>query len=105
MSKRFGPQRIGEILGEFLEATGLNNRLQHLEVYSAWEEIVGPGILPHTRIAGLAHHKLYVDVDSAAHLHELQSFYRKQLIGELKARVPGVLIRDIVFRPAPPTRR
>ncbi len=105
MKPKAGPQRIGEILGGFLDAGGLAGRLKHLEVYGAWEEIVGPGILPHTRIAGLAHHKLYVDVDSAAHLHELQTFHKRQILRDFEARVPGVLIRDIVFRPAAPDSR
>ena len=100
MKPKAGPQRIGEILGGFLDAGGLASKLKHLEVYTAWEEIVGPGILPHTRIAGLAQYKLYVDVDSAAHLHELRTFHKKQLLKDLKARVSGILIRDIVFRPA-----
>ncbi|MBM4037733.1 MAG: DUF721 domain-containing protein [Planctomycetes bacterium] len=105
MKQKVGPQRIGEILSGFLDAEGLAGRLKYLEVYGAWEEIVGPGILPHTRIAGLAHHKLYVDVDSATHLHELRTFHKKQLLADLQARVPGILIRDVVFRPAAPNDR
>ena len=104
MSRKFGPQRLGEVLSHFFGAKGLSSRIKHLEVYGAWEEIVGPGMLPHTRIAGLAKHKLYVDVDSATHLHELRTFHRKQLLEELHARVPGVLIQDLVFRLSPPNR-
>jgi predicted nucleic acid-binding Zn ribbon protein len=105
MTRKAGPQRLGEILSGFLNVEGLAAKLKHLEVYGAWEEIVGPAILPHTRIAGLAHHKLYVDVDSATQLHELRSFHKNQLLKDLRARVPQVLIRDIVFRPASPDRR
>ena len=100
MKQKAGPQRLGEVLSAFLDAEGLAGRLKHLEVYSAWEEIVGPGILPHTRIAGLAHQKLYVDVDSSAQLHELRTFHKKQILRDLHMRVPGILVRDIVFRPA-----
>ncbi|HUT33457.1 MAG TPA: DUF721 domain-containing protein [Planctomycetota bacterium] len=105
MKRKAGAERIGDILSGFLDVGGLAGRLKHLEVYSAWEDIVGPEILPHTRVAGLAHYKLYVDVDSAAHLHELRTFHKGGLLKELRSRVPGVLIRDIVFRPAPPHRR
>lgn len=105
MKKPAGPQRLGEILNNFLECKGLTNRLKHLELYGAWEEIVGPGILPHTRVAGFAHHKLYVDVDSAAHLHELQTFHKTELLRELRSRVPGTRVLDIVFRPSAMPRR
>jgi predicted nucleic acid-binding Zn ribbon protein len=100
MSKQRGPQKLGEILRDFIESKGLADKLKHLEVYSVWEEIVGPAILPHTRVAGLAHHKLYVEVDSAAHLHELRTFHKREILKELKARLAGILIQDIVFRPA-----
>lgn len=104
MSMKRGAQPIGEILRDFIEAKGLGNKLKHLEVYGAWEEVVGPGILPHTRVAGFAHQKLYVDVDSAAHLHELRSFHKPQILRELQARVPGIRILDVVFRPAASNR-
>ncbi len=101
MNRKSGAQRIGEVLAGFLEREGLASRLKHLEIYSAWEEVAGPGTLPHTRVAGFAHHKLYVDVDSASHLHELRSFRKQQLLKELRDKVPGVLVREIIFRPAP----
>lgn len=101
MSKQQGPEKIGTILRDWFETSGLGNTLKHLDIYAAWEEVVGPAIRRHTRIAGLAHHKLYVNVDSAAHLQELRSFYKGQLLRDLKASVPGVLIHDIVFRAAP----
>jgi len=105
MKRKAGPQRVGEILSDFLETSGLAGKLKHLEVYGAWEETVGPGILPHTRVAGFAHHKLYVDVDSASHLHELRTFHKGQLLKELQGRVANLLIQDIVFRPAAQRRR
>ena len=101
MSKQQGPERIGTILRDWLETSGLGNKLKHGDLYAAWEEVVGPAIRRHTRIAGIAHHKLYVNVDSAAHLQELRNFYKAQLLRDLRASVPGVLIQDIVFRAAP----
>ena len=101
MSKQQGPERIGTILRDWLTTSGLGSKLKHLDLYAAWEEVVGPAIRRHTRIAGLAHHKLYVNVDSAAHLQELRNFYKPQLLSDLRASVPGLLIHDIVFRAAP----
>lgn len=95
-----GPQRIGEILRELLEASGLGGKLKHIEVYTAWDDAIGPELGRHARIAGFAHHRLYVDVDSAAHLHELRTFHKERLLKILRSKLPSLLIRDIVFRPA-----
>jgi hypothetical protein len=102
MSKSHGPQKLGEVLRDFFETSGLAGKLKHLEIYSAWDEIVGPELTRHTRIAGLARHKLHVDVDSATHLHELRTFHKDKILADLKEQLPTVLIQDIVFRPAPP---
>jgi predicted nucleic acid-binding Zn ribbon protein len=104
MSKGQEPQRLGAILRDFFETSGLAGRLKHLEVYGVWEEIVGPAIARHARIAGFARHKLYVDVDSAAHLQELRTFSKDKILADMRERLPGVLVQDIVFRPAPAIR-
>ena len=101
MSTPHGPQKIGDVLRDLLHSSGLAHTLKHLEVYSAWQEVVGPDIAARTRVAGLSRHKLYVDVDSAAHLHELSTFYKQQILRDLREKLPGILIRDLVFRPAP----
>ncbi|MFP4057298.1 MAG: DUF721 domain-containing protein [Candidatus Brocadiia bacterium] len=101
MSRSSHPEKIGDILRDYLHASGLSERLKHLEVYSAWEEVVGPALAPHTRVAGFKDHKLFVEVDSAAHLHELSTFYKGYLLDDLRERLGGKLVRDIVFRPAP----
>ncbi len=99
MNKRRGPEKLGHILRDFLESSGLAHKLKHLEVYRAWEDVVGPEIAAATRIAGLAHHKLYVDVASAARRHELATFYKQRILHALRQQLPNVRIQDIVFRP------
>ena len=101
MRRKEEPERIGNILRDFLEADGLASTLKHLEIYSAWEEVAGPCIVPHTRVAGFKGHKLYVDVDSAAHMQELRIFRRPEILQGLREKLPSILIEDIVFRPAP----
>jgi predicted nucleic acid-binding Zn ribbon protein len=101
MKRARDPEKLGDILRNFLHASGLDSNLKHLEVYSAWEEVVGKEIGTHTRAAGFRRHKLYIDVDSSAHLHELRSFHKAHLLKDLRERVPSILIQDIVFRPAP----
>jgi len=98
------PRKIGDILRDYFESTGLASSLKHLEIYAVWQEIVAPALAPHTRVVGLVRHKLYVEVDSSAHLHELRTFYKEQLLKDLSNRLPSILVQDIVFRPAPLSR-
>jgi predicted nucleic acid-binding Zn ribbon protein len=104
MSPSKGPQRLGEILRDFFERSGLSHRLEHLELYGVWEQVVGPDIARRTRVAGFKSHKLYVDVDSAAHLHELRTFGKEKILADLRDHLPSLLVQDIVFRPGPPKR-
>ena len=99
MSRKAGPEKLGDILQDFLQTSGLAQKLKHLEVYQAWEETVGPAVAARTRVMGFAHHKLYVEVSSAARRHELATFFKKQIVQDLREKLPGVLIQDIVFRP------
>ena len=104
MNTQSGPQRIGKILHEFFQTTGLAARLKHLELYAAWEELVGPELRAHTRVIGFRNHKVHIEVDSAAHLHELSSFCAQSLLEELRARLPALHIAALVFKPGT-TRR
>jgi len=99
MNAQTGPQPIGKILRDFFQTSGLASRLRYLELYTVWEEVVGPELRTHTRVAGFANHKVHVEVDSAAHLHELRSFYSESLLKELRARLPALRIAGLVFKP------
>ena len=100
MSKRSGPQKLGDILRDYFEASGLGQQVRHLELHRAWEEAVGPEIAAQTRIVGFVRHKLYVEVTSAPRRHELSAFYKRQILAALRKEVPDVRILDIVFRPS-----
>ena len=100
MSRRSGPEELGDILRDYLEVSGLGQELRHLELHRAWEEVVGPEVAAQARIVGFVRHKLYVEVTSAARRHELSAFYKRQILDALREQVPDVRILDIVFRPA-----
>jgi hypothetical protein len=103
MAKR-KPERIGDVLRDYLRSSGLARSLQHADIYSVWDEIVGGELRAHTRVAGFKRYRLYVDVDSAAHRQELATFHKPHLLEDLRARLPKIRIEDIVFRPAPVNR-
>lgn len=99
MNTRGEPEPIGAILRDFFQTSGIAARLKYLELYTVWEQMVGPEVRAHARVAGVVHHKVYVEVDSATHLHELHTFHRQALLGELRRRLPALHIADLVFRP------
>ena len=96
-----GPQRIGAILRDLFESSGLATRLKYLELYAAWEELVGPELRAHTRVVGVVRHRVHVEVDSAAHLHELRTFHAQTLLDELRKRLPTLHLAGLVFKPGP----
>jgi len=103
MSQR-KPDRIGDVLKEYLRASGLEHSLQHSEIYGVWDEVIGAELRPRTRVVGFKRYKVYVDVDSAVHRHELATYHKKHLLEDLRERLPNLRIEDIVFQPAPLNR-
>ena len=88
---------LKDILGRFLQTSGLARRAGVGDLRAAWEEAVGPGA-EHTRIDAIRQDVLTVVVDSAALLAELANFRKDELLGALRQRAAGQAIGDIRFR-------
>jgi predicted nucleic acid-binding Zn ribbon protein len=89
---------IGPILSRLLTQSGVNQFLAHQKLHANWQQVVDPRLARHTRLAGLRGNVLRVEVDSAAHLQELASFYKRSILERLRAAGGAFLIRDIEFR-------
>ena len=89
---------LKDIIGRFLQTSGLARPGGAAELEAAWKDAVGPGA-EHTRIDAVRDGVAVVVVDSAALLSELAGFRKDELLGALQARVRGQFIRDIKFRP------
>ena len=88
---------LKDIIGRFLQTSGLARPGGAAELEAAWEEAVGLGA-EHTRIDAVRDSVAVVVVDSAALLAELANFRKDELLAALQARVRGQFIRDIRFR-------
>lgn len=92
-AQRREPSTLGEALTAFLRESGLSRGLARAEVFAAWDRSLGPRGAPHARPVAFEGGELRVEVDSAAHMHELQNFTAERhriaanrLLGEERIR-------------------
>ena len=88
--KRGGLHSLGDSIETYLAASGLGKQLANGPVYEAWSRVAGERMGRHARPVRFEGGTLQVEVDSAAHLHELEAF-----IGEdLRLRANHALARS-----------
>ena len=73
---------MGDALKVFLAESGLGAKLRDWDVHQAWRETLGPVLCKRARSVLYRRGELVVEVESAAHKQELESFtaegYRQQ---------------------------
>ncbi len=71
---RGGVHSANKAVKEFLAASGLGARLRDWPVYEAWRAVLGEDLSRRARAVDFRRGQLFVEVESAAHLHELANF-------------------------------
>jgi hypothetical protein len=104
MGGRGGVAPLDSALKSFLRTSGIGEHLGPWTIFRAFAEASGPGFALHARAVKFARGELQVEVDSAAHLAELQGFLGE----EIRMRANEILstsdsksaadIRRIAFR-------
>jgi len=92
------PVAIGDVVQRFLRASGLSAQMKHFAVYAAWDAALGKDLARRARPVGFQAGTLSVEVQSSAHLHELQNFTGEQFRTLANARLGKSEIRKVVFR-------
>ncbi len=87
-------QRIGDLLPQVLKANNLDRKLNETRLLSAWEEVLGEGIVNYTESKYIKNKVLYVKLKSAVLRNELL-LAREQLVRSLNDKVGGDVISDI----------
>lgn len=82
----------------YLRISGLGPRIQDSKIYRAWDEAVGPELARRARPARFRGGELLVEVDSSAHLGELQGFTGEQYRGEANRLLGAARIERVVFK-------
>lgn len=97
-SRRGGVQPLGRAVSQFLEASGLGAKMRDWKVHEAWRDALGPELAPHAVSVDFRRGELVVEVDSAAHKHELMNFTGEQYRQEANRRMGDNRIRRVKFK-------
>jgi predicted nucleic acid-binding Zn ribbon protein len=88
---------LKDVLGRYLQSSGLGRKIEATALDKAWQEILGP-LAVHTRFEGVRREVATVIVDNASLLSELHHFQKASLLAALRERVPGVFVRELRFK-------
>jgi len=98
--RRGGVASMGEALGQFLRATGLERRMGEQRALAAWSAALGPERAARARAVRYRSGELLVEVDSAALLQELKNFTGEGLRRAVNQRLGGgEPVQRISFQP------
>jgi predicted nucleic acid-binding Zn ribbon protein len=89
-----GPRRVGDVLRAALGRLPDAARLADHAVWAHWEAVVGPTIARHARPERMKRGVLFVAVDGAQWMQELQ-FLKHELRDRLNARLGRSAVRDV----------
>lgn len=96
---RRGLSSMQDALAEWMRASGLSRRRAESPVYAAFDGAAGADLARRARPVRFQRGTLTVEVDSAAHLHELEAFRGEELRAKANAILGEERIRRIAFKP------
>jgi hypothetical protein len=88
---------LSGILQGILRQFGAEQDLTLYQITEDWEEIVGLQIAAHTQPDNIRQHTLYLLVDSAPWMNQL-NFFKKEIAEKINLYVQKVLIKEIVLK-------
>ena len=93
-----GPENLSDILAKLFTARGWGRKSERVRLETAWNETVGPERQTDTRVVSMRRGVLEVEVKNGVLLQELAQFHKRQLLTDLRKRLPGTAVTDIKFR-------
>ena len=96
--RRGGITSLGDALSVYLRDSGLGTKLSVHRVYAAWNEACGPELARRARPVRFRDGRLLVEVESAAHLHELENFTGEGLARAANRKLARAEIRSVDFQ-------
>jgi predicted nucleic acid-binding Zn ribbon protein len=88
------PSRLGDVLRAALERLPIARQLADHALWAHWDEVVGPTLARHARPHRLRRGVLFVAVDSAEWMQELQ-FLKHEIRERLNTRLGRAAVRDV----------
>lgn len=95
---RNGLSSLQDSLGAYMRETGLTRRRAESPVYAAFEAAAGPDLSRRARPVRFARGVLTVEVSSASHMHELESFRGEELRASVNRQLGRDDVRKIAFK-------
>jgi predicted nucleic acid-binding Zn ribbon protein len=97
------PQRVGNVLADYVQARGWQRPLNEARVFSDWAELVGADVAAHCSPTALRDGELKVNAESTAWATQLR-LLSSTLLARLAAELgPEVVHRIHIVGPAAPT--
>jgi predicted nucleic acid-binding Zn ribbon protein len=81
-----------------VKGLGLEQRLQHSQVFHLWTQIVGADIARHAQPVSLRQGTLVVSVDHPVWLNELSRYQRPLILKKLQAAAGPGAVKQLTFR-------
>jgi len=82
----------------FLRQTGLDSKLAQARVFNAWRDALGEAMARRARAVRFQEGELLVEVQSAAHLHELTNFTGDRYRVLANQKLGAARITRVVFQ-------
>ncbi|MCL5738333.1 MAG: DUF721 domain-containing protein [Bacteroidetes bacterium] len=89
-------RRLGDLIKEFAQETGVSEKLRAYRVVAEWQDIVGEMIGKNTEISRIENGILYVKVSNSAWRNELV-FMKLAIMKKIKENYPESGVNDIFF--------
>ncbi len=94
--KRSNERSLSAVLEDLVRSYGMREKMDELDISTAWEQLVGPMIAKHTERLRLRRGRLSIKVDSAPLRHEL-TFQREGLAALVNQRLQRDVVKEVVI--------
>jgi predicted nucleic acid-binding Zn ribbon protein len=90
------PKPIGQLIQQFLQSTGISEKIEENYAMAYWDKIVGKEISEQTEPYRISDGVLFVKVADPAWRNELQ-FFKTEIINKLNKILKNSAVKDIKF--------
>ena len=97
MARRDEEQSLGDALKSFLKRSDLQKGIDQVDLATAWNEVLGPGVASYTEAVRLSGATLYVSLGSSV-LREELSLGRSRIIEMLNTHIGREVVEKLVLR-------
>ncbi|MCW5897966.1 MAG: DUF721 domain-containing protein [Flavobacteriales bacterium] len=94
--KRSNERSLHEALGDLVDDAGMREKMDELDIATAWDQLVGAMVARHTVSLRLKQGRLRVRVDSAPLRQEL-TYLRTDLLARLNEHAGRDVVKEIVL--------